>query len=88
MEYNSYPISDSVELPFRHFEFQRSFEGSPPQTAHAFYCLSEDRASGGSASLTTQTRLECSEIVLNGRAANVFVPYWTAAGIWDSRSCR
>ena len=24
----SYPISDSVELPFRHFEFQRSFEGS------------------------------------------------------------
>ncbi len=47
----SYPISDSVELPFRHFEFQRSFEGSPPQTAHAFYCLSEDRASGGSASL-------------------------------------
>jgi exosortase len=47
----SYPISDSVELPFRHFEFQRSFEGSPPQIAHAFYCLSEDRASGGSASL-------------------------------------
>src|SRR6266480_3692329 len=45
----SYPISDSVELPFRHFEFQRSFEGSPPQTAHAFYCLSEDRAAGSSA---------------------------------------
>jgi exosortase/archaeosortase family protein len=41
----SYPISDSVELPFRHFEFQRSFEGSTPQIAHAFYCLSEDRAS-------------------------------------------
>jgi exosortase/archaeosortase family protein len=47
----SYPISDSVELPFRHFEFQRGFEGSLPQTAHAFYCLSEDRASRGSASL-------------------------------------
>jgi exosortase len=46
----SYPISDSVELPFRHFEFQRSFEASPPQTAHAFYCLSEDRASGNSTS--------------------------------------
>jgi hypothetical protein len=46
----SYPISDSVELPFRHFEFQRSFEGPPPQIAHAFYCLSEDRASGDSAS--------------------------------------
>ena len=47
----SYPVSGSIELPFRHFEFQRSFEGSPPQTAHAFYCLSEDRASGDSASL-------------------------------------
>jgi exosortase len=47
----SYPISDSGALPFRHFEFQRSFEGSPPQTAHAFYCLSEDRASGDSGSL-------------------------------------
>jgi exosortase/archaeosortase family protein len=45
-----YAVSDSVELPFRHFEFQRTFEGSAPQTAHAFYCLSEDRASGGSAS--------------------------------------
>ena len=47
----SYPISDSVELPFRHFEFQRASQGSAPQIAHAFYCLSEDRASGGSASL-------------------------------------
>jgi hypothetical protein len=45
-----YAVSDSVELPFRHFEFQRTFEGSAPQTAHAFYCLSEDRASGSSAS--------------------------------------
>ena len=44
-----YPISDSVELPFRHFEFQRASQGSAPQIAHAFYCLSEDRASGGSA---------------------------------------
>ena len=46
----SYPVSGSFELPFRHFEFQRSFEGSPPQAAHAFYCLSEDRASEASAS--------------------------------------
>ena len=46
----SYPISDSVELPFRHFEFQRAFEDSAPQIAHAFYCLSEDRASESSAS--------------------------------------
>jgi len=73
----SYPISDSVELPFRHFEFQRSFEGSPPQTAHAFYCLSEDRASGGSASPTDSpgmfgnrsewTRSERLHAVLEGR---------------------
>ena len=42
----SYPVSGSFELPFRHFEFQRAFEGSAPQIAHAFYCLSEDRASG------------------------------------------
>ena len=46
----SYPISGSFELPFRHFEFQRSFEGSPPQTAHAFYCLSEDHPSEASVS--------------------------------------
>ena len=75
----SYLISDSVELPFRHFEFQRSFEGSPPQTAHAFYCLSEDRASGGSASLSNTgspgmfgnrsewTRSERLRAVLDGR---------------------
>jgi len=44
----SYPINASFELPFRHFEFQRDVEGSARQTAHAFYCLSEDRASGGS----------------------------------------
>jgi hypothetical protein len=75
----SYPISDSVEMPFRHFEFQRSFEGSPPQTAHAFYCLSEDRAAGGSASLgrtdssgmfgnrSEWTRSERLHAVLGGR---------------------
>ena len=75
----SYPISDSVKLPFRHFEFQRSFEGSPLQTAHAFYCLSEDRASGGSASLgntespgmfgsrSEWTRSERLRAVLEGR---------------------
>jgi exosortase len=46
----SYPVSGSFELPFRHFEFQRVFEGPPPQIAHAFYCLSEDRASSASTS--------------------------------------
>jgi exosortase len=39
----SYSVSGRFELPFRHFEFQRAFENSAPQTAHAFYCLSEDR---------------------------------------------
>jgi len=46
----NYPVTGSFELPFRHFEFQRAFEGLAPQTAHAFYCLSEDRASGASIS--------------------------------------
>jgi exosortase len=40
----NYPVKDGFELPFRYFEFQRGFDGSPPQTAHAFYCLSEDHA--------------------------------------------
>jgi exosortase len=75
----SYPISDSVEMPFRHFEFQREFDGSAPQIAHAFYCLSEDRASGDSASLgntdspgmfgnrSEWTRSERVRAVLDGR---------------------
>ena len=45
----NYPVTGSFELPFRHFEFQRAFGESPPQTAHAFYCLSEDRAAESSA---------------------------------------
>jgi exosortase len=44
----NYAVSAAFELPFRHFEFQRAFGDSPPQTAHAFYCLSEDRAAGSS----------------------------------------
>jgi hypothetical protein len=73
-----YPVNGSFELPFRHFEFQRSFEGSAPQTAHAFYCLSEDRASGASALSNTNspgmfgnrsewTRRERLQAVLEGR---------------------
>ena len=46
----SYPVNRSFELPFRHFEFQRNLEGSAPQIAHAFYCLSEDRVSSASTS--------------------------------------
>ena len=75
---HSYPVSGSFELPFRHFEFQRSFEGSAPQTAHAFYCLSEDRASGASAlsnmnspgmygNRSEWTRAERLHAVLEGR---------------------
>ena len=51
----NYPASDSFELPFRHFEFQRTFEDSTSQIAHAFYCLSEDRASGTSTSLARRS---------------------------------
>jgi exosortase len=70
----SYPVSGSFELPFRHFEFQRSFEGSPLQIAHAFYCLSEDRASGTSTSLARRSLGE-------GGRANTNSP-----GMFGSRS--
>ena len=74
----SYPVSGSFELPFRHFEFQRTLEDSPPQTAHAFYCLSEDRASeskwrhstnfpGMFGSRSEWTRAERFRAVLEGR---------------------
>src|SRR2546429_7192299 len=75
----NYPLTGAFELPFRHFEFQRSFEGSAPQTAHAFYCLSEDRASGPTAasqsanspgmsgSRSEWTRAERLGAVLEGR---------------------
>src|SRR5262249_44320607 len=43
-----YPVAGEFQLPFRHFEFQRTFEDFAPQTAHAFYCLSEDRAAAAS----------------------------------------
>ena len=75
----TYPINDSVELPFRHFEFQRAFDGSAPQTAHAFYCLSEDRvakvsksaaptnAPGMFGNRSESTRTERLDAVLEGR---------------------
>jgi hypothetical protein len=75
----NYPINNSVELPFRHFEFQRTFDGSAPQTAHAFYCLSEDRVREASPSLADNdslgmygnrsewTRTERFDAVLQGR---------------------
>ena len=51
----NYPLNGSFELPFRHFEFQRRFEDSARQTAHAFYCLSEDRAAEPSAKLVRRS---------------------------------
>jgi exosortase len=75
----NYPVTGSFELPFRHFEFQRAFGDSLPQTAHAFYCLSEDRASrspaasqganspGMSGSRSEWTRDERVREVLEGR---------------------
>ena len=75
----SYPVSGSLELLFRHFEFQRNFEGFAPQIAHAFYCLSEDRALSASTSRASTdsrdmfgsrsewTRAERLRTVLEGR---------------------
>jgi len=75
----NYPVTGAFALPFRHFEFQRAFGDSAPQTAHAFYCLSEDRASGPSTppqatnlpgmsgSRSEWTRAERLRTVLEGR---------------------
>ena len=74
----SYPVTGAFELPFRHFEFQRAIGNSAPQTAHAFYCLSEDRAAESSApaiatlpgmngSPSEWTRAERLRTVLEGR---------------------
>ncbi|MGC1321083.1 MAG: archaeosortase/exosortase family protein, partial [Candidatus Udaeobacter sp.] len=74
----NYPVTGAFELPFRHFEFQRAIGNSAPQTAHAFYCLSEDRAAESSAPATTSlpgmtgspsewTRAERLRTVLEGR---------------------
>jgi len=74
----NYPVTGAFELPFRHFEFQRAIGNSAPQTAHAFYCLSEDRAAESSlpapASLPSMTgspsewtRAERLRTVLEGR---------------------
>src|SRR6266513_2609580 len=73
----NYPVIGSFELPFRHFEFHREFENSAPQTAHAFYCLWEDRAPEPSTtgthsplmsgSRSSWTRVERLRAVLDGR---------------------
>ena len=74
----NYPVTGAFELPFRHFEFQRAIGNSAPQRAHAFYCLSEDRAAASSVPATTSlpdmtgspsewTRAERLRTVLEGR---------------------
>ena len=74
----NYPVTDAFKLPFRHFEFQRAIGNSAPQTAHAFYCLSEDRAAESSVPAPTTlpgmagnrsewTRAERLRTVLEGR---------------------
>jgi hypothetical protein len=74
----NYPVNGPLELPFRHFEFQRGFDDSAPQIAHAFYCLSEDRGSGDSTHSNTSlptmsgnrsewTRTERLRTVVEGR---------------------
>jgi hypothetical protein len=74
----NYPVTGAFELPFRHFEFQRAIGNSVPQTAHAFYCLSEDRAAessvpvpatlpGMTGSRSEWTRAERVRTVLEGR---------------------
>jgi len=74
----NYPIASSFALPFRHFEFRHGTpDNSAQQTAHAFYCLWEDRApspsAGGSklpqmaAASLTWTRGERIRQVLDGR---------------------
>jgi exosortase len=75
----NYPVTGAFELPFRHFEFQRAIGNSTPQTAHAFYCLSEERARGSpaasqggnapsmSGSRSEWTRAERVREVLEGR---------------------
>jgi exosortase len=74
----NYPVTGSFALPFRHFEFRHgASEASAPQTAHAFYCLSEDRmprpsdAESNLAQMATAssswTRPERIRAVLEGR---------------------
>jgi exosortase len=69
----NYPVTDTLTLPVRHFEFRRGTrDESMQQVAHAFYCLWEDRAPASSlsqmaASPSTWTRSERLRAVLDGR---------------------
>jgi exosortase len=53
-----YPVTGSFSLPFRHFEFHHgASENSPPEFAHAFYCLTEDRIPAPSGSGSTPVQM-------------------------------
>jgi exosortase len=72
-----YSVAQDLVLPFRHFEFRHESPGqSTQQTAHAFYCLWEDRVSLAatksqlpemSISASAWTRNERIRAVLEGR---------------------
>ena len=72
-----YPVVPNLALPFRHFEFRHGASDQPTQqTAHAFYCLWEDRvaSSRGESQLpeitsapSAWTRNERVRAVLEGR---------------------
>src|SRR5207248_11806246 len=72
-----YPITTDLSLPFRHFEFRHGTNEQPTQqTAHAFYCLWEDRVSPSAiksqlpemaTSPSAWTRDERIRAVLDGR---------------------
>jgi exosortase/archaeosortase family protein len=69
----NYPVSPSLALPFRHFEFRHAARDNPvQQVAHAFYCLWEDRAPAAqrlqmTTFASTWTRGERVRAVLEGR---------------------
>jgi hypothetical protein len=75
----NYPVRGAFELPFRHFEFQRAFGDSAPQTAHAFYCLSEDRASGPSSALARRSLGKGGSQVANSPSMSGSRSEWTRA---------
>ena len=72
-----YPVTPNLALPFRHFEFRHGPSDQPAQqTAHAFYCLWEDRVSPSrgksqlpemTTSPSAWTRNERVRAVLEGR---------------------
>jgi exosortase len=70
-----YPVSPSLTIPFRHFEFSNDTSGRP-KFAHAFYCVWEDRVprgdngtqtSGMAATPSAWTRSERMQSVFDGR---------------------